>query len=161
LPYDDKWLRTGDIGYLDDEGYLYVLDRRDDLIISGGENIYPADVEAVLLAHPAVAEAGVVGTPDPEWGQTVLAAVKLQPGASPSADDLISFCRERLAGYKIPRHIRFVEAIPRNAAGKIVRATLRETPPLSIETTHSRSADQPNMRSADREENRSADRRVR
>jgi O-succinylbenzoic acid--CoA ligase len=122
----DGWLHTGDIGYLDEEGYLYVLDRRHDLIISGGENIYPAEVEAVLLDHPAVADAGVTGVSDAEWGQVVLAVVKLKPGNLVTSDDLTRFCRDRLAGYKIPREIRFVDAFPRNAAGKLVRAKLRE-----------------------------------
>src|SRR5207248_6284197 len=81
-PRSDPWLRTGDLGYLDDEGYLYVLDRRDDLIVSGGENVYPAEVEAALLAHPLVADAGVVGVPDAEWGRRVAAFVALKPGAS-------------------------------------------------------------------------------
>jgi O-succinylbenzoic acid--CoA ligase len=120
------WLRTGDIGALDDEGYLYVLDRRDDLIISGGENVYPAEVEAALLAHPAVAEAGVVGMPDERWGQSVVAAVVLAPGARVSEDELRAFCHERLARYKTPARIRFVEALPRTVAGKLQRRALRE-----------------------------------
>src|SRR4029450_10845605 len=92
-----EWLHTGALGYLDDEGYLYVLDRRDDLIVSGGENVSPAEVEAVLLAHPAVEEAGLFGAPDAEWGQSVNAAVKLRRMVS--ADELLGFCRARLAGY--------------------------------------------------------------
>jgi len=119
------WLRTGDLGYLDADGYLYVLDRRDDLIISGGENVYPSEVEAALLAHPAVSEAGVVGVADQEWGRTVGAVVKLQPGLLATADELIAFCRQRLAGYKVPRRIEFTDALPRNAAGKLLRRELR------------------------------------
>jgi O-succinylbenzoic acid--CoA ligase len=126
-PLTDDWLHTGDIGYLDGEGYLYVLDRRNDLIISGGENVYPAEVEAVLLRHPAVAEAGVTGVPDDEWGQTAVAFVTLKSGENVPADDLIAFCRERLAGYKTPREVQFVPSLPRNAAGKIVRSRLRES----------------------------------
>lgn len=118
------WLHTGDLGYVDEEGYLYVVDRRDDLIITGGENVYPAEVEGVLMAHPAVAEAGVAGLPDAHWGQKVAAAVVLRPGASVSADDLQAFCSQRLATYKIPRHIAFVDALPRNAAGKLLRRSL-------------------------------------
>jgi o-succinylbenzoate---CoA ligase len=121
----DGWLHTGDLGYLDGEGYLYVVSRRADLIISGGENIYPAEVEAALLAHPAVEEVGVVGLPDARWGQVPAAYVRLRPGAALSEAEAIAFCRERLAGYKLPRHIRFVEALPRNAAGKLLRDTLR------------------------------------
>jgi O-succinylbenzoic acid--CoA ligase len=118
-----EWLRTGDLGYLDDQGYLYVLDRRDDLIVSGGENVYPAEVEAVLLAHPAVEVAGVFGVPDTEWGQSVSAAVKLRQTVS--ADELLAFCRQRLAGYKVPRRLDVVEALPRNAAGKLLRRELQ------------------------------------
>jgi O-succinylbenzoic acid--CoA ligase len=119
------WLYTGDLGYLDAEGYLYVVDRRDDLIISGGENVYPAEVEAVLLAHPAVAEAGVIGVADARWGQVVCAFVRLRPAHAPAADELMAFCRERLARYKVPATIRFVETLPRNAAGKLLRRALR------------------------------------
>jgi o-succinylbenzoate---CoA ligase len=119
------WLRTGDLGYLDAEGYLYVLDRRDDLIVSGGENVYPSEVEAALLAHPAVAEAGVVGLPDPEWGRTVAAVVKLEDGQTASPDELIAFCRQRLAAYKVPRRVAFKASLPRNAAGKLLRRELR------------------------------------
>jgi O-succinylbenzoic acid--CoA ligase len=118
------WLRTGDLGFLDADGYLTVLDRRNDLIVSGGENIYPSEVEAALLAHPAVEEAGVIGVPDREWGRTVAAVVKLQPGEAASAEDLIAFCRQRLAAYKVPRRIEFRAALPRNAAGKLVRREL-------------------------------------
>ncbi|HWE60876.1 MAG TPA: AMP-binding protein [Chloroflexota bacterium] len=120
----EGWLHTGDIGYLDHEGYLYVLDRRTDLIISGGENVYPAEVEAALLAHPAVAEAGVYGMPDPVWGQTVAAAVVMRPGMRASEAELIAFCRERLAKYKVPAHVERRETLPRNASGKLLRRQL-------------------------------------
>lgn len=120
------WLHTGDVGYLDEQGYLYVLDRREDLIISGGENVYPAEVEGVLQEHPAVAEAGVVGLPDATWGQAVLAAVRLRPGFEASEEALRQFCRERLARYKVPARILFVEALPRTASGKLLRRRLRE-----------------------------------
>jgi len=125
----DGWLRTGDLGHRDAEGFLYVIDRRSDLIISGGENVYPAEVEAVLLAHPAVAEAGVIGAPDPTWGQAPVAFVVPATGRSPTDDlaaDVLAFCRERLAAYKCPRSLRFVIALPRTAAGKLQRARLRE-----------------------------------
>ena len=102
-----------------------MLDRRDDLIVSGGENVYPAEVEAALLAHPAVEEAGVFGETDAEWGSRVAAAVKLQPRARATADDLVAFCRQRLAGFKVPRRIEFRESLPRNAAGKLLRRELR------------------------------------
>jgi o-succinylbenzoate---CoA ligase len=121
---EDGWLHTGDLGRLDAEGYLYVLDRRDDLIISGGENVYPAEVEATLLAHPAVADAGVVGVPDAEWGRSVAAHVVLVPGCAVTASELQTFARERLAAYKVPRTIDFRESLPRNAAGKLLRREL-------------------------------------
>jgi O-succinylbenzoic acid--CoA ligase len=121
----DGWLHTGDLGYLDAEGYLYVVSRRTDLIISGGENIYPAEVESVLLLHPAVEEAAVVGLPDARWGHVPVAAVKLRSGAPLSEDQLIEFCRAHLAAYKLPRAIRFIDALPRNAAGKVLREHLR------------------------------------
>ncbi len=106
----DGWLHTGDLGYLDQEGYLYVVDRRDDLIISGGENVYPAEVEAVLLAHPAVQEAGVVGVPDQRWGQVPVASVKLRLAMTSSEQEILEFCASRLARYKLPARVRFVEA---------------------------------------------------
>ena len=139
----DGWLPTGDLGYLDAEGFLYVLDRRDDLIISGGENVYPAEVEQVLMAHPAVEEAGVVGVPDPEWGQVPVAAVRLRPGGYPAGGpaqaeavpssleagleaELVAHCRRQLAGYKVPRRIVALPELPRNAAAKLMRHRLRE-----------------------------------
>lgn len=120
----DGWLHTGDLGYLDEEGYLYVLDRRDDLIISGGENIYPVQVEAALLAHPGVDDAGVIGVPDPEWGRHVVGVVVRKPGVTVTEAQLIAFCRERLASYKVPRRIEFRESLPRNAGGKLMRRQL-------------------------------------
>jgi O-succinylbenzoic acid--CoA ligase len=116
------WLHTRDLGYLDDEGYVYVVDRRDDLIISGGENVYPAEVEAVLLAHHMVEEAGVAGVPDERWGQVAVAAVKLKSGANVQPEALLDFCRERLARYKVPVRLEIVDALPRNAAGKLLRS---------------------------------------
>ena len=116
------WLHTRDLGYLDDEGYLYVVDRRDDLIISGGENVYPAEVEAALLAHHAVEEAGVAGVPDERWGQVAVAAVKLKSGATVQPEALLDYCRERLARYKVPVRLEIVDALPRNAAGKLLRS---------------------------------------
>ena len=122
----DGWLHTGDLGYVDAEGYLYVLDRRDDLIVSGGENVYPAEIEATLHAHPAVLEAGVVGAPDERWGRVPQAVVVLRPGAAATAVELIEFCRARLAGYKTPREVKFATRLPRNASGKLLRGALRE-----------------------------------
>jgi O-succinylbenzoic acid--CoA ligase len=121
----DGWLHTGDLGYLDPDGYLYVLDRRDDLIVSGGENVYPAEVESVLLAHPAVEDAGVVGVPDERWGQAPVAVVTLRPGATVTAAALLAFCTERLAHYKLPVRIWRADRLPRNTAGKLQRNLLR------------------------------------
>ncbi len=122
----DGWLYTGDIGYLDDEGFLYVLDRRSDLIISGGENIYPAEIEAVLLSHPGVADAGVTGIEDVTWGQVPVAFVVKREGASVSSEELEQYCLERLAKYKVPKAFYFRAALPRNAAKKLVRRNLVE-----------------------------------
>jgi O-succinylbenzoic acid--CoA ligase len=120
----DGWLHTGDVGYLDAEGGLVVLDRRDDLIVSGGENVYPAEVEAVLLEHPAVADAGVAGLPDADLGARVVAWVVAAQGTRPTLEDLQRHCRERLAGYKQPREIRCVDALPRTVSGKLQRRRL-------------------------------------
>ena len=121
----DGWLHTGDLGRLDDEGYLYVLDRRDDLIISGGENVYPAEVEAALLAHPAVAEAGVVGEPDERWGQVPVAYVR-PAGDPPDPAELIDHAAGMLARYKVPARVYIVaDPLPRNASGKLLRRELR------------------------------------
>ena len=122
----DGWLHTGDIGYLDNEGFLYVLDRRDDLIISGGENVYPAEVEEALRSHPDVLDAGATGLPDERWGQVVVATISLRKGATVGQEELLQFCRERLASYKVPKRLRFAETLPRNAAGKLLRHALRE-----------------------------------
>ena len=124
----DGWLHTGDAGYLDAEGYLYVLDRRDDLIISGGENVYPAEVEAVLQAHAGVLEAGVRGVADERWGQRPVAFVVRREDARPSEEQLLAHCRERLASYKTPVRVHFVASLPRNAAGKLVRRELSPHP---------------------------------
>ncbi len=119
------WLHTGDLGYVDAEGDLFVLDRRDDLIITGGENVYPSEVEAVLRAHPAVADAGVFGMPDALWGQTVAGAVVVRPGADVDASALEAFCAAQLARYKVPRRFWFVAELPRSAGGKVLRRELR------------------------------------
>ena len=122
----DGWLHTGDIGYLDQDGDLFVLQRRSDLIISGGENVYPVEVETVLRTHPAIAEAVVLGLDDSEWGQRLAAAIQLKPGLHASADELITFARHNLASYKVPREIRFVRQFPRTASGKIQRLQVRK-----------------------------------
>jgi o-succinylbenzoate---CoA ligase len=122
----DGWFHTGDIGYIDEEGFLYVLDRRSDLIISGGENIYPAEIESVLAAHPDVYEAGVTSLEDTDWGQIPIAYIVKREGTSPSAEALKQFCTERLAKYKVPKAFYFTNELPRNASKKILRRELRE-----------------------------------
>lgn len=128
------WFFTGDIGYLDEDGFLYVLDRRSDLIISGGENVYPAEVEAVLLSHSDVEEAGVTGVENETWGQVPYAFVRLKRGASPDEAALRAFCRERLAKYKVPARIYFVDELPRNAAQKLLRRELKRLIPKTEQT---------------------------
>ena len=115
----DGWLHTGDIGYRDEDGDLFILQRRDDLIISGGENVYPTEVENALREHPAIAEVVVLGLADSTWGQAVAAVVELRAGQSASSDEIIAFARQHLAGYKIPRRIAFLPALPRTASGKV------------------------------------------
>jgi long-chain acyl-CoA synthetase len=122
----DGFFTVGDVAYRDDEGYYFICDRRIDMIISGGVNIYPAEVEAVLHAHPAVMDAAVIGVPDDQWGESVKAVVQARPGGGVTADELIAFCGERLAGYKKPRSVDFVDELPRDAAGKLLKRKLRD-----------------------------------
>lgn len=122
----DGWLHTGDIGYLDDEGDLWLVQRRSDIVISGGENVYPSEVEAALRQHPAVADACVVGVPDAEWGQRVAAMIQIRPSLSVTEVEIAEFLRGHLAGYKRPRLIEFVESLPQTASGKIERRTVVE-----------------------------------
>jgi len=123
---DGGWLRTGDAGYLDAEGYVYLHDRIKDMIVSGGENVYPAEVENVLLAHPSVADAAVIGVPDSTWGEAVKAIVVRAPSTEADQTDLVTFCRDHLAHYKCPKSVEFVESLPRNPSGKILKRELRE-----------------------------------
>jgi len=125
----DGWFCTGDLGYLDVDGYLYILDRRSDLIISGGENVYPAEVESVLLSHPSVAEAGVCAQDDPHWGQVPIAFVTLHPGQSTSAEAVLEHARQRLARYKVPQALTIIAELPRNSSGKLLRRELRKLLP--------------------------------
>jgi len=122
--FHDGWFATGDIGYLDNDGYLYVLDRRSDLIISGGENIYPAEIESVLQSHPAVNEAGVCGQADPQWGQVPIAFVTLKSSSSASVEELLNYAAQHLARYKQPRAIYITSQLPRTSSGKLVRREL-------------------------------------
>jgi long-chain acyl-CoA synthetase len=122
----DGWLRTGDAGYMDEEGYVYIHDRVKDMIISGGENIYPAEVESAIYGHPDVADVAVIGVPDEKWGEAVKAMVVRKPGTHPSQQDIITFARTRIAAFKAPKSVDFIDALPRNASGKILRRELRE-----------------------------------
>ena len=124
---DDGWFRTGDVGQIDDDAYVHLIGRAKDLIITGGFNVYAREVEDTLLAHPMVAEAAVLGLPDAEWGEIVAAFVVLRPNMAVEPSTLQTHCGERIAGYKKPRHLEFVDAMPRNLAGKVVKATLRDT----------------------------------
>ena len=127
LAFRDGSFRTGDIGYQDSEGYLYILDRAKDMIVTGGENVYSGEVEAVIYAHPAVREAAVFGIPDPQWGEIVMACVMLKPGSTLNVDDLIAFCRKSLASYKMPRRVEFLDTeLPKGGSGKILKRLLRE-----------------------------------
>ena len=127
LSFRDGMFRTGDVGYQDSDGYFYILDRSKDMIVTGGENVYSGEVEAVIFTHPAVREAAVFGIPDPKWGELVMACVVLKPGMALSADDLIAFCRRSLAGYKIPRRVEFSEGeLPKSGSGKTLKRVLRE-----------------------------------
>ena len=122
----DNWLRTGDAGYMDEDGFLYIHDRIKDMIISGAENIYPAEVESAICDHPDVAEAAVIGVPDDKWGEAVKAIVVMKPGKTATATDIINFTRERIASFKTPKTVDFIPALPRNPSGKILRRHLRD-----------------------------------
>jgi long-chain acyl-CoA synthetase len=122
----DGWLKTGDAGYLDDEGYIYLFDRVKDMIVSGGENVYPAEVENVLMTHPDVGDVAVIGVPDEKWGEAVKAVVVPAAGTSPVQEDLIAFARDLLAGYKLPKSVDFAAELPRNPSGKLLKRQLRE-----------------------------------
>jgi acyl-CoA synthetase (AMP-forming)/AMP-acid ligase II len=122
----DGWLRTGDAGYMDEDGYVYIHDRVKDMIITGGENVYPAEVESAIYGHPDVADVAVIGVPDEKWGEAVKAMVVAKPGTKPDPQNIIEWARQRLAGYKTPKSVDFIPALPRNASGKILRRELRE-----------------------------------
>ncbi len=123
---DGSWLLTGDMGAMDHDGFLAIMDRRKDMVISGGINIYPREVEEVLLRHEGVAEAAVVGIPDAQWGERLAAVIVSQPGRQPTADEIVAHCRQHLGGYKVPRDITFAEELLRNPSGKVMKRTIRE-----------------------------------
>jgi long-chain acyl-CoA synthetase len=127
LVFRDGSFRTGDIGYQDSEGFFYILDRDKDMIVTGGENVYSGEVEAVIYAHPGVREAAVFGIPDPKWGELVMAAVVLKPGIALTVDELVVYCRQSLATYKIPRRVEFMDTdLPKSGSGKILKRVLRD-----------------------------------
>ncbi|MEX0800270.1 MAG: long-chain-fatty-acid--CoA ligase [Dehalococcoidia bacterium] len=120
------WMHTGDAGIVDDEGYVYIQDRVKDMIVSGGENIYPREVEEVLFKHPAVADAAVIGVPHDQWGETVMAIIVLRDGQTATEEEIMEFCRDKLGGYKRPRTVSFINTLPRNPTGKVLKRQLRE-----------------------------------
>jgi len=120
----DGWFRTGDVGRWDEDGYLYIVDRKKDMILTGGENVYPREVEEVLYRHPAVLEAAVIGAPDPKWGEMVVAVVCRR--SEVEGEELIAYCREQIASYKKPKRVVFIDALPRNASGKVLKRELRD-----------------------------------
>lgn len=122
----DGWFHTGDAGFFDEDGYLYIHDRVKDMIVSGGENVYPAEVENGLFSHPAIADVAVIGVPDDKWGEAVKAIVVLKPGAEASPADIIAYARTQIAGYKIPKTVDYIDTLPRNPSGKVLRRELRE-----------------------------------
>jgi acyl-CoA synthetase (AMP-forming)/AMP-acid ligase II len=121
------WMHTGDVGYFDEEGYLHVTDRKKDMIVSGGENVYPREVEDVLYEHPGILEAAVFGVTDEKWGERVHAVVVFKTGVAADTNDVLAFARKRLAGYKLPKTVEVVTALPKNAAGKVAKNELRKS----------------------------------
>ncbi|HWA90725.1 MAG TPA: long-chain-fatty-acid--CoA ligase [Rhizomicrobium sp.] len=122
----ERWFSTGDAGFFDADGYLYIHDRVKDMIVSGGENIYPAEVENAIMGHPAVADVAVIGVPDPRWGEAVKAIVVKKPDVAADPAEIIAYARERIAGYKLPKSVDFIAALPRNPSGKVLRKDLRK-----------------------------------
>ena len=126
LAIRDGWLHTGDIGVFDDEGYLHLTDRRRDLIISGGFNVYPSEVEQVIWGHPAVRDCAVIGSPHPDWGEAVTAVVELNENCSVTEQELIALCKQELGSIRAPKSVHLVPALPRSVNGKVLKKTIRE-----------------------------------
>ena len=122
----DGWFHTGDVGRWDADGYLTIVDRKKDMIVTGGENVYPREVEEAIYEHPGIVEAAVVGAPDPKWGEKVVAVVVRREGHEVSQEDLIAHCRERIASYKKPKHVVFIDVLPKNASGKVLKRELSD-----------------------------------
>jgi len=123
---EDGWLKTGDIARMDEDGYFFIVDRKKDMIIAGGYNIYPRDIDEVLFTHPKILDAVAVGVPDPYRGETVKAFVVLKPGETATEEEIIAYCRERLARYKVPKLVEFRDELPKSLIGKVLRKVLRE-----------------------------------
>ncbi len=123
---EDGWFHTGDLVYRDEEGYFFVTDRKKDMYISGGENVYPAEIESVLYRHPAIFQCAVIGVPDPRWGEVGMACVTLKPGVSAAEDEIIAFLRGSLAAYKVPKTVKILEALPLSGMGKILKRELKQ-----------------------------------
>jgi fatty-acyl-CoA synthase len=120
------WLHTGDLGRMDEEGYVYIVDRKKDMIVSGGENIYPREIEELLYHHPKIQDGAVIGIPDPMWGESVKAFVVLKNGEMMQEEEVIEYCKSHLASYKKPKTVEFMESLPRNPSGKVLKTLLRE-----------------------------------
>ena len=121
------WHHTGDIGVIDEDGFVYIVDRKKDMIISGGFNVFPSEVEQVLWSHPAVQDCAVIGVPDEKWGEAVKAIVELKPGAAASADELIALARDKLGGVKAPKSVDFLAQLPRSPVGKVLKRSLHDS----------------------------------
>jgi long-chain acyl-CoA synthetase len=130
------WVTTGDVGRFDPDGYLYLMDRKKDMVLSGGYNIYSKEVELALQSHPSVADVAVIGVPDDTFGEAVAAYIELQPGAEPDVNGLIAHCRELIASYKKPKHVIFVQSLPRTSTGKVLKGELRERFAADSELVH-------------------------
>ena len=122
----DGWMHTGDGGYMDDDGFIYVCDRLKDMIVSGGENVYSAEVETAISSHPAVAQVAVIGVPCEKWGESVHAVIIRKPGAGVTDEQIVAHCREHIAGYKCPRSVEFRDSLPLSSVGKVLKADLRQ-----------------------------------
>ncbi|MFH1135821.1 MAG: long-chain fatty acid--CoA ligase, partial [Pseudomonadota bacterium] len=136
----DGWLYTGDIGKMDEEGYFYIVDRKKDMIIASGFNIYPRDIDEVLFQHPKIQEACTIGVPDPYRGETVKVFIVKKPGESLTEQEVLAFCRERLAPYKVPKYMEFMDELPKSAVGKILRRELKDREKKTLEDSAVRKA---------------------